>query len=182
MNPAQKTGTTLDMTTLILALLCLSTAAALLVALSVIDLRVRLLPDRLVGPLALLALVFHSVSAFHFVTLPEIVYGAALGGGILYGIRFVANYVYKQDTLGLGDVKLLLAAGMWLGTDGVLLAMTLGAACGLVHGLGVALYQKYVKKQPFSLARLEVPAGPGFAVGIALAALYKFSSIMVVMG
>lgn len=170
------------MVILSLALLCLAAATGLLVALSIIDLRVRLLPDRLVLPFGLLAIVFHSMAMFRFLTLPDMMAGAALGGGILYGIRFVANRIYQQDTLGLGDVKLMLTAGLWLGPDGVLMALTLGATCGLVHGVGTALAQAIVRKRPFTLSRLEVPAGPGFAVGIVLVALYKFADIVMVMG
>ncbi len=170
------------MTIFIPALLCLVAATGILIALAIIDLRVRLLPDRLVLPFGLLALVFHSITTFHFVGLPDIALGAMLGGGILYGIRFIANHIYQQDTLGLGDVKLMLTAGLWLGPEGVLMALTLGAAGGLVHGIGTALIQTFTRKAPFSLSRLEVPAGPGFAVGIALVALYKFSSIATVIG
>ena len=170
------------MITLSLALICLGIATGLLVALSVIDLQVRLLPDRLVLPFGILAIIFHSVTTFHFATPPDMAMGAVFGGGILYGIRFVANRIYQQDTLGLGDVKLMLAAGLWLGPEGVLMALTLGAAAGLMHGLGTALGQTIFRKQPFSLSRLEVPAGPGFAVGIALVALYKFNTLFTVMG
>lgn len=161
---------------------CLAGAIGLLIALSVIDLRVRLLPDKLVLPFALLAIVFHIITSFHYLAFFDMALGATLGAGLLYGIRCIANSIYKQDTLGLGDVKLMAAAGLWLGADGVLMALTLGAACGLLHGLGVALWQTIRNKAPVHLSTLEVPAGPGFAVGIMLMGLYKFSDIMKVMG
>lgn len=170
------------MMTAIPALACLGGAIGLLIALSVIDLRERLLLDKLVLPFALLAVIFHSITSFAYLAFADMALGALLGAGILYGIRMVANFIYKQDTLGLGDVKLMAAAGLWLGPDGVLMAMTLGAACGLIHGLGVAFWQTIRHKAPFRLSTLEVPAGPGFAVGIVLMGLYKFSDILTVTG
>ena len=158
----------------ILAIALMLTGGGLLVALSVIDLRVRLLPDRLVLPFALCGIAFHIVTLFAYGHLPDMMIGVALGGGLLYGIRFVANRLYGQDALGLGDVKLMAAAGIWLG-EWVLMALCLGALLGMVHGLGVGLYESRRSGQKLNLNRLEVPAGPGFALGIAAIALYRFS-------
>ncbi|MDB5490250.1 MAG: peptidase prepilin type [Micavibrio sp.] len=153
---------------------CLVGALGVLITLSVIDLRVRLLPNTLVLTFALLGVAFHIATKGSFLTPLDMVIGAALGYGILFSIRFVANHLYQQDTLGLGDVKLLGAAGLWLGPEGTLAAMTLGAFAGMLHGLGVALYTALKTKSRPSLSRLEVPAGPGFAVGIIAVGLYQF--------
>jgi leader peptidase (prepilin peptidase)/N-methyltransferase len=157
-----------------LALGCLFSALALLIALSLIDLKTRLLPNKLVAPFAMLGIIFHIVTHWFYLTPLQLLLGAFVGAGILYGIRFTANRIYKQDTLGLGDVKLLGAAGFWLGPDGVLMAMILGAFAGLLHGLAVALWQTLHHKKKFNLSRLEIPAGPGFAIGIIAVGLYLF--------
>lgn len=156
---------------------CLFGAIGTLIALSVIDLRVRLLPNTLVLTFALLGLAFHIVTNNTHLTPLDMLIGAALGYGILFTIRFIANYWYQQDTLGLGDVKLLAAAGLWLGPQGVLAAMTVGALAGMLHGLGVAVYTALRTGQKFNLSRLEIPAGPGFAIGIIAVGLYQFGYI-----
>lgn len=161
----------------ILALLCLIAAIGLLIALSVIDLRVRLLPNTLVLPFALLAPAFHICTLFEYATIMDMVAGALLGGGLLYGIRMVANRLYGQDALGLGDVKLMAAAGLWLG-HWVLIAMSLGAFLGMTHGLIVGLIQARRSGTKLNLNTLEVPAGPGFALGIVIIALYSFQSFL----
>lgn len=155
----------------IIAALCLFGAAALLTALCVIDLKHRLLPNKLVFPFFCLGAAFHFLTGFEYVSLTNIAIGAFIGGALLYAIRFIANWHYKTDTLGLGDVKLMGAAGVWLGPYNILFALTLGAIAGLIHGLGVAaiLFAKD-KKWP-NMARLSIPAGPGFAVGIVIAAI-----------
>ncbi len=162
-----------------IAYFCLLGAAGLLIALSVIDLRVRLLPNKLVFPFACLGVLFHIVTDWQFLSPAQILIGGLCGLGILYGIRTIANYVYKTDTLGLGDVKLMGAAGLWLGPQGVMLALSLGAFAGLLHGIAVGLHSAYKNKTRPQFSRLQIPAGPGFAVGIVLAAAWVFRVIVV---
>jgi len=157
------------------SLLCLLSGLGLLVLLSFIDLRTFLLPNIYVAPFAILGILFHFFTNFYFLNVTEILLGGIAGYGLLWIIRFTGNKYYGQDSLGLGDVKLLGAAGLWLGMEGVLFAMTLGAFAGLLHGLALATYRKATTDQPFSITRLVIPAGPGFAVGIILVAgwMYK---------
>lgn len=152
-------------------------ALAVLTALTWIDLKSWILPDKLNLALAFLGLGFHASSQFSLLPPQEMVFGALLGGGILYVIRFFGNLHYKQDTLGLGDVKLLAAAGVWLGMEGVVMAMTLGAFAGLLHGIGVGLARAIQSKSKPNFNRLMIPAGPGFCLGILLTVLWKFSSL-----
>lgn len=158
----------------ILAILCIPAAVLLLVALSVIDLKHWILPDELNFALGVTGVLFHFATAYAYLGLTDMLIGAALGAGLLYAIRFFSNRHYGRDTLGLGDVKLLGAAGLWLGIDGVLMAVTFGALAGLMHGIGFALYLKIVKKEPFAIGTLSIPAGPGFAVGILGSGAYMF--------
>lgn len=158
----------------LIAFFCVLAGGGLLIALSVIDLRVRLLPNILVLPFALLGIIFHTATGWAHITPIDAVAGAAMGFGILYGIRYTANRIYQMDTLGLGDVKLMGAAGLWLGPDGVLMALILGPILGMVHGLVMAYAAHKKTGEKINLNRLEVPAGPGFALGIAILGLYQY--------
>lgn len=149
-------------------------AVLLLGLLSRIDLKIGLLPNELVLGFAVLGLVFHVSTVFHFMEYTDMILGALVGGGILLIIRLAANWHYKDDTLGLGDVKLLGAAGIWLGPYYILIALTLGAMAGVVHGLALAFYLWTRTKIKMNLGKLSLPAGPGFAVGIVLAGCYAF--------
>ena len=152
-----------------LPLICLIAAPCLLLALSIIDLKHWILPDELNLALALTGVAFHMLTAYKFLSIQDILIGAALGGGLLYVIRFFSNRHYGRDTLGLGDVKLLGAAGLWLGLEGTLQAITLGAFAGMVHGILYAFYIARKNKAAFSISQLSIPAGPGFAIGILIA-------------
>lgn len=139
---------------------------ALLIILSIIDLRVRLLPNVLVLPFAILGVLLHIVTDFQILGWKEVLAGGAVGYGFLYFLRLAANAYYKQDSLGLGDVKLMGAAGLWLGVEGVLIALTAGAFFGLFHGLIYGFFIVLKTRTLKSFRRLAIPAGPGFAAGI----------------
>ena len=159
-----------------IAFICLIAAVLLLIVLSIIDLRVRLLPNKLVLPFALLAIFFHITTSWQFLDVTGMLLGALVGFGTLYLIRAAANYVYKQDTLGLGDVKLMGAAGLWLGPEMVMMALSVGAFAGLAHGIAVGLHTAYKNKTKPAFSRLQIPAGPGFAIGIVLVGAYMFQT------
>ncbi|MCI5061200.1 MAG: A24 family peptidase [Alphaproteobacteria bacterium] len=166
------------MTTLPLDILVLSSvlgAFALLITLAIIDFKTFLLPNIYVAPFALLGPVFHFATGFSLLGPVGILAGGLAGFLTLYIIRTLANKYYGQDALGLGDVKLLGAAGLWLGAEHVMMAMTVGAFAGLVHGLIYALYLKLKGQEKISLGKLVIPAGPGFIIGILLVGgwLYK---------
>ena len=145
-----------------------------LIILSVIDLRTWLLPNKFVATFALLGVAFHALLQFELMPVHQMIFGALVGGGILYVIRMGGNAYYKQDTLGLGDVKLLAAAGLWLGVEGVVIALTTGAFAGLLHGIAVGFIQAAKEKRKPNFSRLMIPAGPGFCVGIVGAWLWLF--------
>ncbi len=165
----------MDILTTYLPTFCAIAAILTLSTLSVIDFRTWILPDWLNAILAILGLIFHASTSFFFMPPSGLFWGAAVGGGILFLIRMGGNYYYKQDTLGLGDVKLLAAAGLWLGVEGVVMAMTVGAFAGLIHGIVVAVYRGIKEKSKPNINRLMIPAGPGFCLGILVIGIWKYA-------
>lgn len=159
------------------AVSCLVGAFLLLAGLSAVDFKVRLLPNQMVLMVAVLGACFHITTGFLFLSPLEVILGGVSGYGSFYLIRHVASKVYGQEAMGLGDVKLVGAGGVWLGPEGIVLGVTIGACAGLVHGsiLGVCTAVKTGTKPDFR--RLTIPAGPGFAAGIALVALWRFHAV-----
>lgn len=157
-----------------LPLLCIVAAIGVLIALAIIDMRHWILPDELNLALGLCGIAFHLLTAYRFLEPMDMLLGAALGAGMLYVIRFFSNRHYGRDTLGLGDVKLMGAAGLWLGVEGTLQAITLGAMAGLVHGILYAAIIAFKNKTPFSIRQLMIPAGPGFITGILIIGVIMF--------
>lgn len=152
----------------VLPFLTLLLIAGVLIAHTIIDLRHWILPDKLNIALAILMVVLHYSYNFSVLSPLSMIMGALIGGGFLYTVRAYGNWKYKTESMGLGDVKLLAAAGLGLGPLGVIMAVTFGAAFGLVHGLCWGYLSAKRRGETFNPQGLKFPAGPGFCAGIAL--------------
>jgi leader peptidase (prepilin peptidase)/N-methyltransferase len=126
-----------------------------LLALALIDLETWLLPDVLTLPLIAAGL---AVSAFGLVpgmSLANAAAGAAAGYLVLAGTGYLYRRLRGREGLGLGDAKLLAAAGAWLGLAS-LPWVVLGAA---LLGLVLAV----LRARPLR-AETAVPFGPPLAL------------------
>lgn len=145
---------------------------ALLVALFWTDLEERILPDELTigGTMAGLLFAFftHVPSAFPSLLLPALnpvlksliagVLGAALAFP-LWGIGAFYGWLRRREALGLGDVKLLVLMGVFLGLERALLALLIGTVSGSLIGL---LYILLTRKKASSY---ELPLGTFLCAG-----------------
>jgi leader peptidase (prepilin peptidase) / N-methyltransferase len=160
-----------------IAIGCLFGAVILLYMLAVCDLKTRLLPNEMVLGFATLGLVFHMTTMARFLSIENIALGGIMGFSVLFVIRVIANRHYKEDALGLGDVKFLGAAGIWLGPDGVLIAMGVGALIALLHGVVYGIWQARRMNTKIDYSRMKVPAGPGFAGGILVTGILGYARV-----
>ena len=157
----------------ILAILCVLLAFLALIWMGWIDLKLWILPNELVLLLALTALPFHFATDWFFGGWLTFVIGGLVGGGALYAIRAVANHFYGFETMGLGDVKLMAAVGLWIGPENVLMALSIGAICGVLHAVILAVIHKK------SLSRMMLPAGPGFIAGSLIVGFWTLKEIII---
>ena len=138
-----------------------------------IDFKIWILPNELIALFALTALPFHYGLDWVYGGWLFFLLGGLVGGIILLIIREAANRFYAMETMGLGDIKLMAAAGLWLGPQAILIALTVGAVCGIAHAAGLAL----IKKQ--SLQNMMLPAGPGFIAGIIIVTLWTYKDLII---
>lgn len=146
----------------------------LLAALAWRDVQEYILPNKLNAALALAFVAFHISIGWRLITPLESLSGGLVGGGFLLAIAFIADKFYRKDSIGMGDVKLMAVAGLGLGFPQVLLAMSAGAFAGLFHGCMIALWRQKKTKQSVSLHEINVPAGLGLCVGIAIIMVTQF--------
>ncbi|MEG1039189.1 MAG: A24 family peptidase [Pseudomonas sp.] len=105
-----------------------------LLAVSLIDIEHRLLPDVLVLPLLWLGLI---VNAFElFVPLEDALWGAVAGYLSLWSVFWLFKFITGKEGMGYGDFKLLALIGAWGGwqilPQTLLMSSLLGALIGLI--------------------------------------------------
>ncbi|MBP9732835.1 MAG: prepilin peptidase [Candidatus Omnitrophica bacterium] len=88
--------------------------------------------------------------------------GVLVGGGILYLMALIGEWVFKKEAMGGGDVKLLAAVGAFFGWQGALFALFAGSVAGSFVGLAA----KYIWKKDV------IPFGPYLALGTFLYMLW----------
>lgn len=143
---------------------------SVLLALSVIDLELYILPNAITYPAIVTSLIAIPLLSFALSDEPvrSILY--AYGGGIAFaGLLLVPllawELVVKKEGMGMGDVKLALLLGLWLGWFHPVLplvALILSSLFGLVVGVGVMIVRRESRAFPF---------GPWLALGAIVALL-----------
>lgn len=138
------------------------------VVVSFIDFEHQIIPDEITLPGIVLGLAFSAFfpawhgTDLHLGGVMGSVIGLAVGGGILWIMGVFGEWVFKKESMGGGDVKLLAAIGAFIGWHGVLLtifcASLLGACAGLVMKI--------------TRGSERLPFGPYLAVGAVLHILW----------
>lgn len=126
-------------------------ASPILVALLVIDLKHKILPNILVLILMALGLLRLAALIMTHDTITEALLMRYLGGAALYGVfayalGWITSKVLNKPALGMGDVKFFAAAGLWLGISQLATFCILSGVLGVVLGL---FWQKIKKETVF---------------------------------
>jgi leader peptidase (prepilin peptidase)/N-methyltransferase len=99
--------------------------------------------------------------------------GAAVGFGGLWAVGALGAMMFKKEAMGGGDIKMMAMVGAFLGWQGVLLTIFLGALIGTVVFLPVQMITGTRGKEiPFGIF-LSVGAATTYLVGPALIAWYS---------
>ena len=121
-----------------------------LVLLAAIDLRTLTLPDALTLPLLAAGLALSALGATGPLALHAA--GAAAGAALVVGIDAAYRVWRGAPGMGLGDAKLLAAAGAWCGLAALPSVLVLACLAGLAGALAAG-----------AGARVPVPFGPALA-------------------
>lgn len=128
----------------------------ILVAISVIDIRAKIIPNGLVLALAGLG----ALAAYcHGRMLPAIISGSIFFA--IFGAIRTAHFIVTQRTgLGLGDVKMAFAVGIWLDFNWFPLFVAIASVSALFSVLVIYAVQGR------SVLSQRIPFGPFLAVGM----------------
>jgi leader peptidase (prepilin peptidase)/N-methyltransferase len=135
------------------------------VALTMIDIDVKRLPNAIVLPSYVVAAVLLGFAAAVDGSFPDYL-RAGLGGAVLFGLYFLLAFIYPAG-MGFGDVKLAGVLGIylgWLGWAEVVSGAFLGFLFGGVVGAALLAVRKAGRKT-------QIPFGPYMLLGAFVAIL-----------
>lgn len=101
----------------------------------------------------------------------ESVVGLLVGGGSLYLVALLGEYIFKKEAMGGGDVKMLAMIGAFLGWPGVLFTLFVGSLIGSFIFGWINFVLRKKKLVPFGLF-LAIGAGIYTFAGPELIAWY----------
>jgi leader peptidase (prepilin peptidase) / N-methyltransferase len=147
-----------------------ATFGTILLGIAMTDAREYIIPDEFSLGGLVLALIFSLADGLH--GLGWAVLGAAVGFGVLWLVGTLGTWVFKQDAMGGGDIKMMAMVGAFLGWQGVLLTIFLGALIGSL--IFVPLHLAGQKKLvPFGIF-LSIGAAATYAFGPTLFDWYAY--------
>ena len=107
------------------------------------DFKNYLILDKITIPLSIVGLVFtfFNFNPFDVDILSSLI-GGAVGYLVIYIIRFLFFKIRKVEGMGLGDAKLFLMIGIWLGIKSIYLILASSALVGAIVGSLIIYFYK----------------------------------------
>ena len=129
--------------------------SSILIAISVIDIKTKKIPNFLI---LIYMLVWIVIASLKLIDTSTSVYGFAVGGLLLYITALATN-----DDIDGGDVKLVAVSGLYLGFPGIMYATLYGF--GVVALISLVLIK--LNKKDY------IPLGPFISLGIIIQLILK---------
>jgi len=146
---------------------------AALIVITVIDLYHQIIPDVIslpgIGAGLLASLIIPQITFLNSLL------GVLLGGGSLFLVATLYQWLFKREGMGGGDVKLLAMIGAFLGWKAVILTILLGSLIGSITGIIIMVS----KGKDFKYA---IPFGPFLSLGAVIALFYQNEIIFWYLG
>ena len=139
----------------------------------VADQKTGIIPDQFIAGLLFVSLLW-MVNDFHFLqetgdawyrNILMRILGGIAGSAILFGIGWIGARIFKEEAMGMGDVKLAFACGVLVGWSSVLWVLGLAFLFAFFPALAQLLH---VRKEQ----RRHIPFGPFITVAATLCILF----------
>ncbi|RUM59851.1 MAG: prepilin peptidase [Persephonella sp.] len=130
---------------------------ALMIALSFIDLEHKIIPNEINVIGFLLGIIYTYFRPD--MTLLDALAGSIVGGGLLFAIAFFYEKVKNIDALGMGDVKLLVFIGSFVGVFGAIFTIFIGSLLALI-----VAFAGYAVNSNKNIREYEIAFGPYLAI------------------
>lgn len=135
-----------------------------LLAIFLIDLEFQIIPDLITLPGMILGLAASLLP--DGIGIAAALIGLLVGGGALYLVAMLGDWLFKKESMGGGDIKLAAMLGAFLGWQKVLLVFISSAVIGVIVSLVLMIFSAKLREQRV------VPFGPFLAAAAMLAIIW----------
>jgi len=137
-----------------------------LVVVCVTDIRHMIIPDRLMFPAGIIASVISILNGFDGVL--RAFEGALSGFLIILFMALMGRLIFKRESMGYGDFKLVIVTGLFLGPFWNIIALILAIFIGGFWGIALMVMNKTEPTR-------EIPFGPFIAAGCFLVMFFRMT-------
>ena len=144
----------------------------MLLSVVVIDYKLQIIPNRLNLTMFEIGLIFTFLYGFSNVAISiNMLLGMLAGGGIFLLITLLGGLVYGKEAMGLGDVKLMGALGLYFGlTNIIIVSLVSFLVCAVIS---IILLATKIKKTDE-----YIPFGPFIVVGAFISIFVPSASLI----
>ncbi len=140
--------------------------SASLIVVSFIDLRHNIIPDVISLPGILIGLAAVSVFRLNGLSWKDSLIGIIIGGGSLFLVGIIYEWLRKKEGMGMGDVKLLAMIGAWMGYTALPYIILISSLTGIFIGGGSLVLSKKGLGQ-------RIPFGPFLVLGTLMTLFFE---------
>jgi len=144
--------------------LIFSILSSALLAIFFIDIEFQIIPDAITLPGIILGLALSWLPGG--IGIINAVIGMLVGGGALYLMALLGDWIFKKESMGGGDIKMSAMLGAFLGWKQIFLIFICSSVVGLLVSLVLMVFSKKLRQSRV------VPFGPFLAIAAAVAMLY----------
>jgi leader peptidase (prepilin peptidase)/N-methyltransferase len=138
--------------------------ASALIVIFLVDLEFQIIPDMITLPGMVLGLAWSFTPGG--IGILQSIIGLVVGGGSLYLIAVLGDWLFKKESMGGGDIKMAAMLGAFLGWEKVLLVFVASAVVGLIVSIVLMFFSPKLREERV------VPFGPFIAIAAVLAILW----------
>ena len=147
----------------------------MLVSVFVIDYKLQIIPNRLNLTIFEVGLVCTFIYGLSNVAISiNMVLGMLAGGGIFLGLTLLGSLIYGKEAMGLGDVKLMGALGLYFGLTNIIMITLLSFLIGAI--LSIVLIATKIRKMDQYIA-----FGPFIVLSTFIAIFVPYETILMIL-
>lgn len=141
----------------------------------IIDYKLQIIPNRLNLTIFEVGLVFTFIHGLSNVAISiNMILGMLAGAGIFLGITLLGGLIYGKEAMGLGDVKLMGALGLYFGLANIVIITLVSFLVGAI--LSIILLATKIRKMD-----QYIPFGPFIVIAAFIAIFVPYETITMIL-